>query len=348
MAVQPSIKIGEITKNSKSPMYIEVMVVSSELKRGKNDADYLNVVIQDKTAKVSAKMFDLEQRLKGKDWKEVFKPKSFLKLEVSSNFYNGVNSPLILNFRGLKKAEFEALGGMNGFMKTVPEDTGKLMKELRDCIKLCGPYEELVSSFVEKRAAKLQSCPATGSSHHSLNGGMIYHILTTLRSACVLSKMYSNVREDVLLSGIILKEVCKSDFLITDEIGNFLEYSEKALLMGYNGAIVSTITKAMMSLSEDISEEEENLLYNVILTSPSQKSATKEALIASMIDDLDAKMFDIEEKQSSIDYGEFDDKTRGFSSVVYKPKKVNEESCKVSDIFTEEPISPESYIEGIA
>lgn len=333
MAIQPSIKIGEITKDSRSPMYIEVMVVTSELKQCKDKSYYLNVVIQDNTAKVSAKMFDIEKRLQGQDWKEVFKPKSFLKLEVSSNFYNGVNAPIILNFRGLKKAEFEALGGIRGFVKTVPEDTGKLIEELRNCIKLCGPYEELVGSFVEKRADKLQNCPATGSSHHSLNGGMIYHILTTLRSACVLSKMYSNVREDVLLSGIILKEVCKSDFLITDDIGNFLEYSEKALLMGYNGAIVSTITKAMMSLSKGISEEEENLLYNVILTSHSQKPATKEALIASMIDDLDAKMFEIEEKQSSINYGEFDDKKRGFSNVVYKPNIV---ANNILDLFKEE------------
>ncbi len=52
-----------------------------------------------------------------------------------------------------------------------------------------------------------------------------------------------------------------------------------------------------------------------------------------MIDDLDAKMFDIEEKQSSIDHGEFDDKKRGFSNVVYKPNIV---ANNILDLFKEE------------
>lgn len=133
--------------------------------------------------------------------------------------------------------------------------------------------------------------PAAKGYHHTFIGGIASHTLDMLEISKAYIKKY-NLNQDILIAGIILHDYAK-----IYELSDYgLNYSLRGNLIGHLVMGVEEVTKAMIELN--IEESEETIMLKHLIISHHGKleygspkiPATKEAFVLSIIDNGDAKM----------------------------------------------------------
>ncbi len=150
--------------------------------------------------------------------------------------------------------------------------------------------------------------PAATKFHHAYIGGLSYHTNTMLKLAHGLLNTYAFLNKDLLISGIVLHDICK-----TIELSDYKEpeYTTEGRLIGHITMGVKEITKTTLKLNH-YDTEERLLLEHMILShhyygnfgSP-KKPNIPEALALHYIDNIDSKFTVLGEALNNIDEGEF-------------------------------------------
>ena len=212
------------------------------------------------------------------------------------------------------------------FIKQPPVPKEELIKRFNahvesiqneDCRKILD-YE------IKRLSPKLFEYPAAVSVHHDYGSGLLMHTVSMADLGVFLANYYPNVDKDILLTGILLHDMGKT---IEFEGPIVYKYSLTGRLLGHISIMVSEIRRAAEGLK--LTSEVPLLLEHMVLSHHGSNEfgspvlpMTKEALLLSLIDNLDSKMVIVEKALDGVNPGEFSQKIYPLDGrCIYKPKE---------------------------
>ena len=212
------------------------------------------------------------------------------------------------------------------FIKQPPVPKEELIKRFNahvesikneDCRKILD-YE------IKRLSPKLFDYPAAVSVHHDYGSGLLMHTVSMADLGVFLADYYPNVDKDILLTGILLHDMGKT---IEFEGPIVYKYSLTGRLLGHISIMVSEIRRAAEGLK--LTSEVPLLLEHMVLSHHGSNEfgspvlpMTKEALLLSLIDNLDSKMVIVEKALDGVNPGEFSQKVYPLDGrCIYRPKE---------------------------
>lgn len=197
----------------------------------------------------------------------------------------------------------------SNFFKSAPVKLEKLTKDIESAINgMKNETIKIITSEIYKRYKdKFYTHPAGTKYHHAYIGGLAYHTATMLDIAKRLLKVYTFLDEDLLIAGVILHDIEK-----TNEItGVDGEYTVEGLLVGHINMIISTIDE--VAKEKGLSGKEEVMCLKHLMLShhgipqfgSPKKPQMAEALLLWYIDTIDAKLCVVGEELKTTPHGEF-------------------------------------------
>ena len=181
----------------------------------------------------------------------------------------------------------------------------------------------LLDYFINKYASKLFLYPAGVSVHHEYSSGLLTHLTSMAELGDFLAKKYQPINRDLLITGILLHDIGK---LIELEGTVVFHYSVEGKLLGHISIMVGEIRKAAEELK--IKSEIPLLLEHMVLSHHDKPEfgspmppMIKEAILLTMIDNLDSRMAIVDKALEAIEPGEFTQKIYPLDGrSIYKPK----------------------------
>ena len=165
----------------------------------------------------------------------------------------------------------------------------------------------LLDEIFKKYYDKFLDYPAAVKNHHEFYHGLIYHTVSMCEIADFIASHYENINRDLLISGCILHDIGK----VVELSGPVAtKYTDEGNLLGHLTIGMSIVREAAEKLN--IKSEVPMLLEHMILSHHGKLEfgaavlpSTKEALLLSMIDDMDAKMMMLEKAYENVKEGEY-------------------------------------------
>ena len=184
-----------------------------------------------------------------------------------------------------------------------------------DCLKI-------IKYMLNKFGDKYFSYPAAVSIHHEYSSGLLMHSVSMADLATYLCPIY-DCDHDLLVTGCLLHDMGK---IIELEGPIVYKYSTEGKLLGHLTIMCSEIRNAAKELG--IASEVPLLLEHMALSHHGQLEfgspvmpLTKEALLLSLIDNLDSKMVVVNKALSEVEPGNFSNKVFPLDNrSFYKPK----------------------------
>ena len=266
--------------------------------------EYLDMNITNKTGTINAKLWDYSSLIHG-----VYKAGDLVKVRGILQQFNGMDQLKIERIRQVnandninpadyvKSADFEPIDMFNELVKIASGFKDETLKAIT--LDVLNAYKE-----------KLLIWPAAFKLHHAVRGGLLYHTLSVVRLAQSILAVYPFVDNDLLLSGAILHDVCKTEELEANESGISTGYTFEGNLLGHltKGAILVDETAKKLGLSG----ESVTLLTHMMISHhgiPEYGSAVMpqflEAILLNMLDNIDATCYEVLEETEEIAKGEF-------------------------------------------
>ena len=211
------------------------------------------------------------------------------------------------------------------FVKAPPISKEELVKTFNNYVDSIKNEDcvALLKYMVDKFQEKLFSYPAAVSIHHEYSSGLLMHSVTMADIASYLCKIY-DADYDLLITGCLLHDMGK---IIELEGPIVYKYSVEGKLLGHISIMAAELRMAAKELN--ISSEIPLLLEHMVLSHHGQQEfgspvmpLTKEALLLSLIDNLDSKMVVINKAIQDVEPGTFSNKVFPLDNrSFYKPKK---------------------------
>lgn len=276
---------------------------------------------------IDLELFDSVETIKGKMWNTSLEDLEFsegqiIKLRARVNEWDNKPQLIIEKYRFTTEGEIDE----NIFIKSSPINAQNVLNEIINivCSFKNDNLKNLTLSIIEDNKEKLLYYPAAKKIHHAEKQGLLYHVYRMLLSAIKLSEVYTNLNTDFLYCGVILHDIGKVSEIETDSSCMNIEYSKNGILLGHIVEGMRIVERKAMELN--IQNSEEITLLQHILISHHGKieyGAIKqpmfiEAQIISFLDDMDSKIYIMEEDLSKIDKGEFSPKNFFLQNQFYK------------------------------
>jgi 3'-5' exoribonuclease len=274
-----------------------------ELKEASNRKYYLDLTFSDNTGEINGKLWDATEDM-------------FLNMPLNMLYY--VNAKvecwkenMQLNIQKIRVADPEDQKEIDKFVPSAPIPSEVMLKEIYSYAERIRNDEikRLVLKMLKDKEDRLLYYPAARSLHHSIRGGLLYHIYRMLHLSDKISQVYENVNPDLLYAGVLLHDLAKIGELESNTLG-FSEYSKKGQLLGHLIMGINEIENAGRSLG--ISEEVIIILQHMVAShhyEPEYGSPKKplilEAELLHYIDMIDARVYDFENALKNVDKGSF-------------------------------------------
>lgn len=282
-----------------------------------NGLNYLSFVLQDKSGVIDAKKWDvtaedINKSEKGKIVRidgEVTKFKDKLQIRIADIYEVDPEDNDLSSLLMLGSIEFNALiEDFNYYKNSIKND---------DC-------KAILDAVFKKYYSKFIDYPAAVRNHHEFYHGLLHHSVMMCKVAEQLSKLY-DCDYDLLISGCLLHDIGK-----VIEFSGYVapSYTNEGNLLGHISIGMSIIKEISDELK--ITSEVPLLLEHMILSHHGKLEygspvvpLTREALLLSMIDDLDAKMMVLDKAFSDIEEGSYTERIFALDNAsYYKHKKI--------------------------
>ncbi|MCR5430681.1 MAG: HD domain-containing protein [Eubacterium sp.] len=272
--------------NNIQTIYMVKQVNPATTKAGK---DYLNVVLQDKTGMLNAKVW--EPNDPGID---DFEALDYVEVTGEITSFNGA---LQMNIRRARKVEMTEVNEAD-YLPCTTKDVEEMMSEVVEIIGTVenDDYKRLLNSiFVEdeKFVAAFKKSSAAKAMHHAFVGGLLEHTLNVVKICENYCQLYPEINRDLLITSALCHDIGK-----VVELSPFPQndYTDAGQMIGHI-VIGTEIVKEKASNIEGFSQVKLRELMHCILAhhgeleygSPKQPSII-EALALNMADDTDAKI----------------------------------------------------------
>ena len=295
----------------------QFLVVSFTKLTSTTGNQYANIELQDTTGTIEAKKWSIDA-----EDIYVFQPGNIVSINGEVLAYKGnlqvkLYSGRVLDKKSVDLSKFLIQSDFS--LINLKERFNALLKEIED-----DEIFALVSEIFEKYDDELFSYPAAKRNHHNYLRGLITHSISMAETALYLGKKYKNINISILVAGALLHDIGKIIELSGPAVTS---YTTEGQLLGHISIGFSMLKQECETL--EITKEKAIQLEHIILShhgkfeygSPVLPS-TKEAILLSMIDDMDAKMELADNVLENVGEGEFSGRVFAFNDrVLYKPHK---------------------------
>lgn len=267
-------------------IYLCKQKTSAMTKTGK---EYENVILQDKTGQLDAKIWD-----PGSMGIEDFEALDYVEVHGDVTVFNGQTQ---LSIKRARKISEDSVDPSN-YLPCTDKNMDEMMTELLKIIaSVNNPFYKQVLTvlFIDdsKFAEAFKKHSAAKSVHHGFIGGLLEHTLAVTKLCDFYTKQYPILNRDLLLTAAICHDIGKvyelSDFPSND-------YTDAGQLLGHI-VMGSEMVSKIIATIPDFPVKQANELKHCILAhhgeleygSP-KKPALIEALALNFADNTDAKM----------------------------------------------------------
>ncbi len=328
-------KVNQLMKDERFEGFL--LVKSSEKRLNKNNEPYLDITLSDNTGDINAKVWNCDDTPPAAG--------SVLKVRGSVTEYNKRLQFKIDRFRASGEQDNIDLSEL---VAAAPRPADEMFGEIRAVIDAMeNPVlKALTNELITRAGEKLHYYPAAQSMHHAERSGLLHHLTDMIKVAQAIIPCYPYLDSDLLLAGIILHDLGKLTEMISDTLGNVSEYSKEGLLLGHLVTGVAEVRDAAKALGYPPDEEYALLLEHMIIShhgvpeygSP-RKPLFPEAEVLSQLDDLDAKLNEMQTALRRTRQGEFSDRVFALDRRVYHPVYFREDAFvpdEAADAFRDE------------
>lgn len=296
------------------------IIKSIECKASSNGKKYFDLNIGDSSGEINAKLWEYKE-----EDAKTYTDSMLIKVRGTVTEWQG---SLQLKIEKLKLAEEEDGVNIADFVISAPLEPDFMYTEILGYIEKINNehIKNITKCIFEDCKDKLMHYPAAKKNHHSMRSGLLYHILTMLRSGEKLSEIYTYLNTDLLYAGVILHDLSKTEEMEANTLGIVSDYTVEGQLLGHITLGVKRIENAADLVGAD--KETTMLLQHMVLShhyEPEYGSPVKpmlpEAEMLHYLDIIDARMYDMKKATNETAKGTFSDRIWSLENrKVYKPK----------------------------
>lgn len=277
---------------------------------------YASITFQDKTGSIEGKYWDIDP---GQD--ALIEVGQFYLVQADVISYRN-NAQLKISH--LTKLNPDTIN-LTDFTLSAPIPLDIMEQQLKQILSsiIDTDYQTLTRTLIEKYYDKFLVYPAAVRNHHEYTSGLLFHTLSMIKIAEFMIENYPPIDRDLVIAGILLHDLGKTIEFTSPLIA---KYTTEGKLIGHIHIMSAEIVLEGQKLN--IEREKIVLLQHIVLAhhgKPEFGSAiqpmTKEALLVSMIDDLDAKMVMIEKALSTTEPDSFTPRLFTFDDRSFYKKK---------------------------
>lgn len=307
--------VSELYNNLRITEFL--LVRSADVRTDKNNHPYLDMMLADKTGEINAKQWE---------WNDLMvapKQGSVLKVRGTVQEYNGRKQ---LRIEQMRAALPQDGVDMTTLVASAPEKPDIMRRQIDDTVDAFQSEDlrKIVREMLRMTGDKLEWFPAAQRLHHAERSGLLHHTTSMLNLAKHVVAAYPFLNADLLYAGVILHDLCKTTEMISDETGTVSDYSADGLLIGHLVRCVTRIEEAAKNVG--VTGETVLLLEHMVLSHHSipeygspKSPMFPEAEVLARIDDLDAKMNEMQGILSRIPAGTFSEKVWSLDRRLYHP-----------------------------
>lgn len=293
-----------------------LLVRSADQRTSSNGGKYLDLTLCDTTGDINCKMWD----------GTVQPPKqgAVIKVRGTVQEYNGRLQMRIERLRNPSPADDVDVSQL---MPCAPEKPQDMLREINRAIdKMKTPeLQAILREMIAMCGDKLSYYPAAQRVHHAERSGLLHHTVSVLRAAEAMLPLYPFLNGDLLCAGAIAHDLSKTAEFISDESGNVSDYSAEGQLLGHLVHGVAQVREA--ARRANVTGEYVLLLSHMIISHHGQPDHGSprppmfpEAEMLHLLDDMDAKMNEMEGVMRRTPVGAFSEKIWTLDRRLYHPR----------------------------
>ena len=271
----------------------DIYIVKDPILRSTTRGDlYIAMFLSDRTGQLNGRMWQASETT----YRSLPKP-GFVHIKGRSELYQNNLQIVINNVAVIDPGKVD----INDFLPRTKKDTKQMFEEVKETVSQITNSElkALVEEFLadDKLMEGFCNAPAAMKMHHDYIGGLLEHTHNMLRVAVAILPLYPDVQPDLVLAGIFLHDIGKTEELAYDMA---FSYTDSGQLIGHISKSLLMINQKADSLRSGGTQIDPTVLDaigHIILShhgayefgSP-KLPATAEAFMVCYIDDLDAKI----------------------------------------------------------
>ena len=304
--VVPNRKINEFVKNERSEGFYLIKSISLKTTNS-NGKKYLDLILADSTGEVTAKKWEVKD---GEDTE--FKANTIVKIR---GMVTSWQTALQLKIEQIRNITDEDGVNIDDYVQSAPLDSKTMFETIETYISNMknDDIKNIVKVMIEKNKEKLMYYPAAKKNHHSIKGGLLYHVTTMLSLGEKICSIYDFLNTDLIYAGIILHDLAKIKEMASSELGIVDDYTLEGTLLGHITQGVKEIELVANEINAD--KKVVVLLEHMVLShhyEPEYGSPIKpmipEAEILHYIDLIDARMYDMRKVKNETKVGDFSER----------------------------------------
>ncbi len=271
----------------------DIYIVRDPILRSTARGDlYIAMFLSDRNGQLNGRMWQATETI----YKALPKP-GFVHIQGRSELYQNNLQIIINNISVVDAGKIQ----IDDFLARTDKDTKQMFEEVTKIVgRIKNPQlKTLVGEFMAdaELMEKLRNAPGGMKLHHNYIGGLLEHTHNMLRVAVAILPLYPEMQADLVLAGIFLHDIGKTEELSYDmafsytDSGQLIGHIVKSLLM------INQKADALKAKGTQIEQTVLDALGHIILSHHGEYEfgspklpATAEAFMVYYIDDLDAKI----------------------------------------------------------
>lgn len=268
------------------------LVRDKDLRTTTSGSLYICCTLVDRTGKLPARMWQASESIF-----TAMPTDGFVHVKGRTENYRGALQFIIDGLRPYRAEKVDLSEFLPASEHDVEQMWGELVEHLRAVRNQ--PLRLLIKKFLEDRSIveRFKRAPAAMQLHHAFIGGLLEHTVCVMRLAKAVAPLYPRLNADLLLAGVFLHDIGK-----TEELNHDLSfsYTDRGQLVGHITAAAIWIQQKADLVAAETGEEFPqrvvDLLQHLVLShhgthefgSP-KLPMTPEAIVLHHLDNLDAK-----------------------------------------------------------
>ena len=271
-----------------SPVRSTFLVKSRERKMASNGAAYLDLIFQDTTGAIPAKLWDYSERTT-----PTFEVDDVVQVEGHVESYRGTAQ---IRVRKVARCAPEEVN-LFDYLPRTQRNPEEMYAALLERVRAMGetPLRALLLAVLEDAAIaeRFKLAPAAMSYHHAVLGGLLEHVSSLISLADRVADHYPWLRRDLVLAGLVLHDLGKIEEL---NFARGFRYSTRGQLVGHitiGLEIVQEKIRQIPGFPAQLKDQIEHIILShhgrLEFGSP-KEPMFPEALVVHYLDDLDSKL----------------------------------------------------------
>lgn len=311
--------INELTQEGKAQ--VTALITKSEPGRTNKGTPYLSLTLEDKSGVLDCKFWNLTEEQTAM-WKAGMVVKATGDIIVHRN---------AIQLR-VRRLEEEKDAVLTDYTREAPATFDQMKEDVYGIISsLESPlYKAILTDLIGRREKEYFTYPAATKNHHNFVGGLAWHTLSMMRATQALLPLYPFLDRDLLAAGILLHDYGK-----TEELSGAMltEYTNEGNLLGHISMATAAIERSAARLGYERCEELV-LLEHMVLSHHGRLEygspvvpMIPEAEVLNLLDNLDARMFMMEQSLDTLVPGHFGPRVFPLDNrMLYKRKDKEEQA----------------------